>query len=217
MPKVLWILTVAVLAVPAFGEAITITVDPRQTFLRTDTSDFPTVTGGFLTLPGLGLLPGDEILLERLGDFSHGTSFPDTGTTLLGLFSSSNLILSSTSGQFRVPGAIDAGIDVMTGPTFFEGLATDIPQDFFIGVGTTITIPTGAQALFIGVFDSFYSDNTDPDRDFGVRLTAVPTAVPEPGSLFLLGTGGLALARTIRRRRSCYDTAACPRQDPPNT
>jgi hypothetical protein len=194
-------LVAAMLAVPAVGEGITIPIDPRQTFLITDARDtelLPVI----VDLSALGLIPGDEILLERLGDYSHGPLFvfPDDAVGLLGVFSSSNTILAS-SNQFRVPGAIDAGVDFTTGATNFDNLASDIPQDFLITASTLMTIPSGGLFLFASAIDSFYGDNLDPDQDYALRITATaPTVVPEPGSLLLLATGGLAVMRKLRRK-----------------
>lgn len=117
---------------------------------------------------------------------------------MIGVFSSSSTLLAATN-QNRVPGAIDAGTDIVTAPTHFGALATDIPQDFFIsGAGTTLVIPTGAAYLFVAAHDSLYGDNTDPDADYAVQLEAV-AAVPEPSSLLLLGMGVVGTA--LRRRR----------------
>ena len=50
---------------------------------------------------------------------------------MIAVFSSSSTLLAS-NGPHRVPGAIEAGVDVVTATTFFGDVATDIPQDFAI-------------------------------------------------------------------------------------
>ena len=87
---------------------------------------------------------------------------------MIGVFSSSPTLLA-TDKLNRVAGAIDAGVDTVTGPTYSGNRDTDIPQDFSIR-SLKIRIPEGARYLFVAAPDNFYSDNADPDADYAVRI-----------------------------------------------
>jgi hypothetical protein len=142
-------------------------IDARSTFLRTH-NDAATPSWP-INLAHLGLKPGDLIRLDALGDFSNQREqAADEFRTMIGVFSSSPTLLSGDKVN-RVPGAIDAGVDVATGPTYVANRDTDIPQDFAIG-SLKIRIPQGAKYLFVAAQDNFYSDNIDPDADFAVRI-----------------------------------------------
>jgi len=76
-----------------------------------------------------------------------------------------------------VPDAVDAGLVAVTGLTEPSFEPTDIPFDFYVVIpGRTVVIPTGATHLFVAPAEVYYVDNSDPDGDFGVRLTAVAAA-----------------------------------------
>ena len=126
-----------------------------------------------ISLAALGIQPGDLIALEELGNWSASISGADTQASLGGVFSSSNVLLAG-SNQNRVPGAIAAGTAFATGTTFSGGLATDIPQDFFIST-LMVTVPAGAAYLFVAAPDTAYSDNNDPNANFAVRITPFRT------------------------------------------
>jgi hypothetical protein len=150
-----------------------IPVDPQATYLHTN-ADPGALSAVGIDLSALGLQPGDPIRLERLGGFAPGGGFPDQ-QSLVGVFSSTDVLLSSTDPH-RVPGAIDTGTEVVTLPTFVGTQSTDIPEDFAImGTGTVLTIPVGAQFLFVSPNDSYYSDNSDPDGDYALRITLLDT------------------------------------------
>ncbi|MCC2670471.1 MAG: hypothetical protein K0Q72_2942, partial [Armatimonadetes bacterium] len=106
--------------------------------------------------------------------FAPGGGFPDQ-QSMIGVFSSTD-VLDPAADSHRVPGAIDAGTDVFSIPTFVGAQPTDIPEDFAItGGGTDLTIPAGAQFLFVSPNDSFFSDNSDPDGDYTIRITLLDT------------------------------------------
>lgn len=181
----------------ASAQAVVVSPDPKATYLRTSEN---TVTPGALVLrlSDLGFAPGDRLRFEVLGDIDNGPG-GDTFTFSLGLFSSSNTLLGQTVLN-RVPGALASdGPAVVTSPTFFNGLATDIAQDFGFDVpdGAVVTVPAGAVYLFLAKSDSLYQDNSDPDHDYGIRITPVP--VPEPAAALTLAAG-LALLGLRRRR-----------------
>ena len=73
------------------------------------------------------------------------------------------------------------------------GDATDISEDFFLD-DIVIRIPTFAEFLFVAPQDTHYSDNTDPDNDFKVIITASPESLS--GSI--LGFGELMVKRRNR-------------------
>jgi hypothetical protein len=54
--------------------------------------------------------------------------------------------------------------------------------------------------LAVGVIDSFYKDNADPDENLGILAENV---VPEPGTwlLFGAGLGALVVARRLKLLR----------------
>ncbi|NND71109.1 MAG: hypothetical protein HKN43_05990 [Rhodothermales bacterium] len=72
----------------------------------------------------------------------------------------------------RIPDAIDAGVDRVTEPTFGDGQATDIPEDFRFDEETVeVTVPAGAQYLFVSNADSKQSDNSATLAGFKVEIT----------------------------------------------
>ena len=180
--------------------ATTISIDPLRTFLFTNNDPcVPWCGNGSvpssipIALAALGISGGDTIQLEQLGSFYDGTYgygpginalSLQTSTEMIGVFSSSD-VLWAPNVLNRVPGAIDAGIPVVTWNTYFGNMSTDIPQDFRIA-NTIVQVPLGANYLFVAAEDIYYSDNSDPDGDYAVRITPL-TSVPEPSTLLLLG------------------------------
>jgi hypothetical protein len=107
----------------------------------------------------------------------------------------------------RVPGSLNAGLSITTWNTLFGNLATDIPHDFGI-TNTLVQVPFGATHLFVAAHDIYYSDNSDPDGDFAVRVNKI-ASVPEP-STFLLFIPGVIAFGLFSRFRSLKDQ--CVRQ-----
>lgn len=182
------------------AHAAVIPLDSKATYLHTNETTVPPAPVA-LRLSDFGIAEGDRIRLEVLGDIDNGPG-GDTFTFTLGLFSSSSTLLAPAL-LHRVPGALASdGAPVVTSRTFFGDQATDIPEDFGFDQpsGTIVTVPAGARFLFLAKSDELYQDNSDPDGDYGVRLTRLVIAVPEPASLaiVLLGTALLGLRRKPR-------------------
>ncbi len=163
------------------AQATTIPLNSQATYLLTyadpEAWDAPPID-----LSRLGLNPGDTITLQLTGDFCYtpytpggcaGNEFGPGQTAAV--FSSTNTLLSADQLN-RVPGAVASnGPPVNTEVTYYGSLSTDIPQDFQIGSGgapasTVVTIPPGAQFLFVAVVDSYYGDNSDPNRDLAITI-----------------------------------------------
>jgi hypothetical protein len=149
--------------------ATTFPVSSRSTFLLTDTVDSAADAPLVIELGRLGFVPGDVVKLERLGEFKPSTILPESDVAMIAVFSSTNEFRDRLS-RVRVPGAISGGLSVGSPPTLFEKLDTDIPEDFSVTT-LSLTIPTGALYLFVGVNDSHYSDNTDTDNNFAIQIT----------------------------------------------
>jgi Thrombospondin type 3 repeat len=141
-------------------------LDAKGAFLHADSADAP-ASPTVINLSDLGLSGGDLIELKysfATPGFSFvscgGPFVTDAQVGVIGVFSGSSTFLPF-SASARVPDAIDAGSDVFTGPTFFFGEPTDIPEDFRIlpPSGFVIQIPAQATHLFVGVADSYYNDN----------------------------------------------------------
>ncbi len=149
-------------------------VNPQSSYLRSDSQ----VGSTPIFLKDLGIRPGDSILLESIGFYDKGTFPPGGFFDLVGVFSSTNLLLDQNQSN-RVPGAIAVENATPIGQPFngtdgttFSG---DIPQDFRIAGfpipglekrNSIVRVPIGAEFLFVGTDDSFYSDNTDPETTF---------------------------------------------------
>lgn len=150
---------------------LTVPLDGRATYLRTDDGD-STGDPAIIDLTAAGLTPGVLLRLSYSGWFYFGGACTGTPTPLndVGIFAvfSTSSALLPPSELHRVPGAIDAGPDYFTGPTFFSHLPQDIPEDFRVlpsspdeqnPDGFEIETPAGARYLFIGIGDSWYQDN----------------------------------------------------------
>jgi hypothetical protein len=147
-------------------------VDPRASFLLRESNDPSAQPSLMIDLSSLGLVAGDQIRLERLGDYSIRVNDPETSTAMIAVFSSINVLLGPQSRN-RVPGSINAGLNFVTQPTIANSLETDIPDDFFVA-SLTVRVPVGARYLFVGTPDPYAGDNGDVDANFAIRLTPVP-------------------------------------------
>ena len=169
-------------------------MNAKATYLHTN-QDASAVNALAIPLSERAYAPGTWITITALGDFKVGNAFNDEYVSMAGLFSSSNTLLGPTAAN-RVPGAIDAGEDYLTAPTWNGTQATDIAADFAIGLSdaqrsVTLPIPDGASWLIVGIVDSYFSDNSDTDGDLAVAINEVP----EPSSAALLALASLALLR----------------------
>ncbi|MCZ6834912.1 MAG: hypothetical protein O7G85_03990 [Planctomycetota bacterium] len=153
--------------------SLTFPVDPRGSYLHM----FPNTGVGpvIIELASVGLFPGDLIQIENLGGYVYVNGGADGPGTMTAVFSSDDSLLAA-SETYRVPGAIEAGADYFTSPTYNGSQQTDIPEDFLVGTSAgpmqvCIEIPIGATHLFCSAADTYYSDNSDPNGDFAVRLS----------------------------------------------
>ena len=192
--------TTALLAATGTAQTTTFPLNPRATFLRTnnDTPLAPLV----VDLTSLPAAPGSWLRITTVGAFRHINGGPDTYSNLCGVFSSNTTLLASNLQQ-RVPGAIAAGPAYASGGTYQGNLPMDIPQDFFCNRptfenGVYVEVPVGATHLFLGVHDSLYNDNVDPNGDFAAVVTVVPTpALPGTGEHVELRSGVSAPATAL--------------------
>lgn len=155
-------------------EAITIPIPPTATYLRTAPSDNAPPTQP-VRLSDVGLQPGDRIRVERLGEFQwRALQHPDSVLYgVVAVFSSDDVLLDR-SERARIPGAIDVGRDYVTRPSYRDGRATDIPEDFGVSFEVdTLTVPAGAAFIFASPDDSTFEDNGDEDEDFRLCITTV--------------------------------------------
>lgn len=109
------------------GTASVITIDPKATYLHV--CNDAALDAPALSLAGLGILPGETILIEVLGNWDCGPPCADDGTATGAVFSGSATLLPGAQSH-RVPDAIAAGAPTVTGSTFWCSTPTDIPEDF---------------------------------------------------------------------------------------
>jgi len=170
------VLLLSSLTAHAIGQTHSYSLDPKSTFLRSfaDVTLAPTV----LDLTQLGIAPGQWLRVGTHGNYSHYHNGPDDHQSLIGVFSAS-ATLQATNVTQRVPDAIVAGGQYVSGNTYNGNYVTDITQDLFASRRNwrnfiDVEVPAGATHLFLGVHDTLYHDNTDPDGDFGCDVTVLP-------------------------------------------
>ncbi len=169
----------AVLATPLAARAVYFSLDPLDTFLRTS-QDIDAGNAISVDLAALGIEPGERIRIRQIGSYQPGEEgFEDDATFILGVFSTSAVLLPGTELD-RVQDAVASELDPwLTGPTFFDTLGTDISEDFAV-TSSVIQVPPGATHLFLAPPDSYYSDNSDPNGDFGVKIQVGATVPAFP-------------------------------------
>ena len=163
-----------VVAAPVLAADTVVPLDPRATFLHV--CNDAALNAPALSLAGLGVVPGQSMLIEVLGDWDCGGPCSDIGTGTIAVFSGSADLLAGSQSH-RVPDAISAGAPVTTANTYWCNTPTDIPQDFLVEPAVIVVVPQGATHLFIGARDVLYDDNIDPDVDYAVRITALALPV----------------------------------------
>jgi len=144
-------------------------VSPRAAFLLAAPQDVNVEAAVIIDLATLGFVAGDLVRLERLGNFAFVSTGPETGISMIAVFSSSNVLLGPAFAA-RVPGAIASSLPQYVTQPLVNQTPTDIPQDFSVG-NTTVAIPSGARFLFVAVPDPFYGDNVDADNNFAIRVS----------------------------------------------
>jgi Ca2+-binding RTX toxin-like protein len=157
-------------------------VNPAATYLadtRTGSTDITAPAATQVLLSTLGLQPGDVMGIAKQGDYQPGNSFADNRTDMLAVFMDANGLPVSPS-VFRG----------FTSQTQSSGLNTNIDADFSVASGyTRVQIPANAVSIAFTANDIFYSDNTDPDNDYGAWVGAI-AHFENSGSDLLFGTTG---------------------------
>jgi hypothetical protein len=174
------------------AQTTTIALDPRATYLRTN-NDAPAAP----LVVDLSALPagaGTWLRVGTSGSYVHISGGTDTTRSLIGVFSAGSQVLA-TSTAHRVPGAIAAGPAFASGPTYYGSMPNDIAEDFVAcrntwGESMLVEVPPGATHLILGTHDSWYQDNRDPNGDFHVAITVLPSpTLPGTGEHLELRSG----------------------------
>ena len=159
-----------------------VTVNPKGTWLADAVAD-PAQAPTQVLLSAFGAAPGSVITLTRTGDYQagNGTAFTDSSSSMVAVF-------VDAQGNRIAPQTFLG----TTTPNQLSGLVTNVPEDFWVVVNavTRVVVPVGAVALQFSVNDSFFSDNSDPDGDFGVTVRVADAATNYGGSDLLFGTSG---------------------------
>jgi Ca2+-binding RTX toxin-like protein len=141
----------------------------------------PAPTASKVRLSAVGAAPGSTITLSASGNFSWIGPTAETGSSLLAVFVDS-------AGKKILPEAFLGH----TSATQASGKITDVAEDFYVPANglVQIKVPVGAVEIWFSVNDSFFSDNTDSDNDFGVNLGLVAPDTNYNGSDYLFGSTG---------------------------
>lgn len=148
--------------------SVFIPINPKATFLQAN-SDPSAVGATPIDLQANGIASGETIVLQTTGCVS--VSGTDTATAMIGVFSSTPTLLAAFASN-RVSGAI---APAFTSDVTTISISGSTPEDFTLPNGAgTVVVPAGARYLFVCASDSYYSDNTDPNNDFGVQVVEYP-------------------------------------------
>lgn len=187
----------------------TMYVDPFASYFRAAPNDGPGGVGSeywpwFIDLGALGLLPGQELVISAFGDLCYFSPCQSELPAEYGLvFTSSNAVgVSSLQNRLAVAngGIVPTGAVGAVSPlTYSSGLSTDIAGDFYLMAGQSVTviIPNGGAYLAIGLWDSYFIDNSDPTPNLAISLNSIP----EP-STYLMAFAGLAGLWVLRRKKA---------------
>jgi hypothetical protein len=185
----------------AFGQTTTLQIETRATYLRTN-SDSGALPATAYPLSAFGLTAGGWCRIEQVGDWRPSNSHPDASRAMLGIFSTSSTLLSSST-LVRVPGGVGAGAAAVSSNTYFGGLTTDVAADFRIAFSppgpyaARLRIPPTAQFVFFSPADQLFYDNSDPDGDCALLITPEPAPFwPGTGEDLEVATGVSAAATT---------------------
>lgn len=184
---------------------------------------FPPKDAVAFSLSDLGLSNAQTVLMKRQGAYKATSSGNDTSVGISGIFSSTSELLgavnpSTTPGTLvytpleRVTGALATTLPNYVSKPSYHGMfpadpktawTTDVLEDFNISsAGVLVDIPVGANFIFFSANDNLFSDNSDPNKNFGVLISVVTMKpVSAPASLALMGVGFAGLCGFSRRRR----------------
>lgn len=179
-----WIAMLVVLGVLAVGLWLTmrppppaspveVELAPGATYLRTIPAEAEPAR--VVSLDELRVGPGDSVRLARVRPGGEDAAAEDA---FVAVFSSSDS-LAAPGEPHRVPGALDAGPDRITGRHPTRGWVTDIPEDFGFGGpdagSVTVAVPEGARYLILGTEAPPASG--DPEGGASPTIRIVPRAV----------------------------------------
>jgi len=143
------------------GSPVFVKVNPAGTYLLVDPCD-QAAPPTSVTLSSLGIVPGEFIRLTRVGAFKFGANFNDDGTSLAAVFRG--------PPGFIAPGPDSQHVSFNSGSTFCNNIPTNIAADFNVDPQIVVQVPVGATEILFTAGDSFWSDNTDPNNDYGVSI-----------------------------------------------
>lgn len=149
---------------------VAVVVNSKRTYLRTFWDN--AMGARVVSLAQLGAQPGDTLSLSPAGSFASTTGEPGS-SRIVAAFSSSDTLLGNPSffgSASRLPGALNAGVDITTPRSYYFRLPTDISQDFEVKPNTEVVVPTGATHLFFTPYDSHFDDNFSTDLRVQIQV-----------------------------------------------